>query len=532
MKKYGSLTKACIIFATYAAMTISSPAQTFTNLFTFNYTDGSNPDAALVQATDGNLYGTTWVGGANGYGTFFEVASGTVTTLHSFDSTDGAFPNAGLVQASNGNFYGTTYGGGANGRGTVFQITSAGIVTTLHSFSSSDGASPWAGLAQGTDGNFYGTTYDGGANDDGTFFKITPGGKLTTLYSFNSTDGAFPNASLVQATDGNFYGTTDEGGANNYGTVFEITPTGTLTTLHSFDYTDGADPNASLVLSGGNFYGTTWEGGADGYGTIFEITPAGTLTTLHSFEWTDGAFPFSEGLAQGTDGNFYGTTQVASNYDCGTIFAITSGSTLTTLHSFDYTDGCNANSGLTQATTGTFYGTAWAGGTGYGTVFSLSMNLAPFVQPRPFMGEVGTAVTILGNNLTGTKKVRFNGTASAYNVVSATEITTKVPSDATSGALTVTTPRGTLSSGPFFVTPQLKSFTPGKGPVGAQVQITGVSLTQTTAISFNGAEASAFTVNSDKKVTVTVPTGATTGTISITTAGGTVTSVKSFTVTE
>jgi hypothetical protein len=128
--------------------------------------------------------------------------------------------------------------------------------------------------------------------------------------------------------------------------------------------------------------------------------------------------------------------------------------------------------------------------------------------------------------------VLFNGTAAAYKVISATEIKTKVPSYATTGDLTVTTPSGTLSSGTFFVTPQLKSFTPAKGPVGAHVQINGVSLTQTTAVSFNGVAASAFTVDSDKKVTVTVPSGATTGTISIATAGGAATSVKSFNVTE
>ena len=207
------------------------------------------------------------------------------------------------------------------------------------------------------------------------------------------------------------------------------------------------------------------------------------------------------------------------------------GGALTTIHNFDYTDGCGADSGLTQATNGAFYGTSWAGGTdGYGTAFSLSMGLAPFAQPRPSMGVVGTAVTILGNNLTGTTQVSFNGTAATHKVVSATEITTKVPSGATTGALTVTTPSGTLSSGTFFVTPQFKSFIPGIGRVGTQVQITGASLTQTTAVSFNGVAASEFTVDSDKKVTVTVPTDATTGTISITTAGGTATSVKSFTV--
>ena len=532
MEKYGLLTKVCICFVLFAATAITSHAQTFTNIFTFNYTEGANPNGALVQATDGNLYGTTWAGG-HGYGVFFVIDSGTVTPLHSFESSDGAFPNASLVQASNGNFYGTTYGGGANGYGTVFEITSSGAVTTLYSFSSSDGAYPWAGLVQGADGNFYGTTYEGGANGHGTVFKITATGTLTTLHSFRSTDGSFPNGSLVQAANGNFYGTTNNGGTYSYGTVFEITPTGTLSTLHSFDYTDGATPNVALVASNGNFYGTTWEGGADGYGTVFEMTPAGTLTTLQSFNWTDGAMPYSEGLAQGTDGNFYGTTQVSSNYDCGTIYEVTPGGALTTIHNFDYTDGCGADSGLTQATNGTFYGTSWAGGTaGYGTAFSLSMGLAPFVQTRPSMGLVGTAVTILGNNLTGTSKVSFNGTAAAHKVVSATEITTKVPSDATTGALAVTTPSGTLRSGKFFVTPQFKSFRPVKGPVGTQVQITGVSLMQTTAVSFNGVAASEFTVDSDKKVTVTVPTDATTGAISITTAGGTATSVKSFNVTD
>jgi uncharacterized repeat protein (TIGR03803 family) len=189
--------------------------------------------------------------------------------------SDGGVPDAGVVQATNGNFYGTTYTGGASsncqgGCGTVFEITPAGTLTTLHSFDWYHGASPTAGVVQASDGNFYGTTYGGGANQYyGTVFKITPSGTLTSLYSFcgqaNCADGALPYAGLVQGTDGNFYGTTLEGGANtgcslgagSCGTVFRITPGGTLTTLHSFcaqaGCADGGNPYAGLVqASDGN----------------------------------------------------------------------------------------------------------------------------------------------------------------------------------------------------------------------------------------------------------------------------------------
>src|SRR6266567_2955163 len=125
----------------------------------------------------------------------------TFTTLHSFDLTDGGNTYAGLVQATDGNLYGTTVGGGAKGDGTVFKITPSGTLMTLYSFCSksgcTDGAYPFAGLVQATDGNFYGTTFKGGAHpSSGTVFKITPSGTLTTLYSFCSksgcTDGYFP----------------------------------------------------------------------------------------------------------------------------------------------------------------------------------------------------------------------------------------------------------------------------------------------------------------------------------------------------
>jgi uncharacterized repeat protein (TIGR03803 family) len=252
----------CLVCVFCAVAVIASPAQTFTNLLFFDGTDGRYPAAPLIQGTDGNLYGTTSSGGAHSeaYGTVFKItAEGKTTRLYSFCSksgcADGSYPAAGLVLATDGNFYGTTPDGGANGEGTVFRITPAGTLTTLHSFCAekgcSDGYEPAAGLVQAANGNFYGTTEFGGVNGRGTVFEITAGGKLTTLYSFcaetNCTDGSQPVAGLVQAINGNFYGTTYSGGADGIGTVFEITTGGKLTTLHSFDGSDGERPQAGLV---------------------------------------------------------------------------------------------------------------------------------------------------------------------------------------------------------------------------------------------------------------------------------------------
>jgi uncharacterized repeat protein (TIGR03803 family) len=219
-------------------------------------TDGTSP-FGLVQGADGNFYGTTLQGGANNFGTVFKITpSGGLTTLYSFCSqsgcTEGSTPGM-LVQATDGNLYGTTGEGGGNTKtcsgfinhcGTVFKITPSGALTTLYGFcpqsGCTDGFGP-SGLVQATDGNFYGTTDDGGANicdvslgshGCGTVFKITPSGALTTLYSFfcsrsDCADGYLPNTALVQATDGNFYGTTQFGGifgpcTGGCGTIYSL----------------------------------------------------------------------------------------------------------------------------------------------------------------------------------------------------------------------------------------------------------------------------------------------------------------------
>lgn len=499
MTELNSSRMGCGILLLCIATAIAAPAQQFKNLANFSRAKGTLPKGALVQGVNGDLYGTAFNGGASycggiGCGTVFEISPASITAFYSFCSQpncmDGNGPTA-LMQAANGNFYGTTYFGGAEasdcpsgltGCGTVFEITRTGDLTTLYSFCSqsncADGWGPLAGLVQGTDGNFYGTTTFGGANTNGsycsngcgTIFEVTPTGKFTTLYSFcsqpNCIDGWEPVAGLVQGTDGNFYGTTERGGTvegNNLGTVFEITPAGKLTTLHSFcsqtNCTDGEYPEAALVqATNGNFYGTTVGGGANSRGgTVFEITPAGQLTTLYSFclqsDCTDGDSP--NGLIQASDGNFYDTTNVGGANGRGEIFEITPSGQLTILYSFcsvtNCDDGASPLAGVMQDTDGTFYGTT-EGARSLATLFSLSVGLGPFVQTLPGAGKVGTQTGVLGTDLKGATSVTFNGTATTFTVKSSTLILTRVPPGATTGYVTVTTPTGVLKSNvPFRV---------------------------------------------------------------------------------
>ena len=231
-----------------------------------------------------------------------------------------------------------------------------------------------------------------------------------------------------------------------------MTPAGVLTTLYTFNTTDGSNPFAGLLLgTDGNFYGTTYGGGANGKGTIFQVTPAGTLTTLHSFTGADGSEPWSGQLVQATDGNFYGTTFDGGAHGSGTIFEFTPGGVLTVLHSFSGPDGSNPQGGLVQGTDGNLYGATTGGGASFGgAVFSLSMGLGPFVKTLPASGKVGSAVRILGTNLSGATGVGFNGTAAAFTVLSPTEISTNVPAGATTGSVRVIAPGGDLSSNVLF----------------------------------------------------------------------------------
>jgi uncharacterized repeat protein (TIGR03803 family) len=504
MKKIG-FGRVAGVLAVCLAVSAGAWAQTYSVLALLggnSGTYGPYQGSSLIQGTDGNFYGTSFAGAYSGGGTFFRVTpTGTLAVLYTFcaknNCADGAAPVGTLVQGTDGNFYGATEFGGAvdnnlcspisPGCGTVYKMTPGGKLTTLYSFCSQvsnevceDGAMPQAGLIQATDGNLYGTTC--GYNCVGTVFKITMAGALTTLHSFSVTDGASPYSQLLQATNGNIYGTTSEGGTLQNGTVFEISTKGTFSSLYSFAG-DGQDegsftaPNTLIQGANGYLYGTTFSGGKELEGTVFEMTLKGAATLLHTFclaqgsgVCPDGASPRA-GLALGTDGNFYGTTAAGgaigtNGFADGTIFRITPTGTLTTLYNFceqsDCADGSGPGTGLLQGTNGNFYGTTANGGNptcsssdaiNCGVVYSLSMGLAPFVAPSPKFGTAGRVVRILGNGLTGTTSVTFNGTSAAFKVVSDTYLQAQVPAGATSGTIQVTTSSGTLNSNVAFVVP-------------------------------------------------------------------------------
>jgi uncharacterized repeat protein (TIGR03803 family) len=444
-----------------ALIPLAARAQTFTSLVSFTGRNGSSPFmGVLTQGVDGNMYGTASAGGAHGQGTVFKITpSGTLTTIYSFcaksNCTDGAMPYGGLVLGTDGNFYGTTFSGGTTRQaGTVYKITPAGKLTTLHNFTfGRDGANPYDTLLQATDGNFYGTAQYGGAHGLGVVFKITTQGTFTVLHSFDSTDGSEPEAGLIQATDGDLYGTTYNGGTGGYGTAFKITLGGVFTNLHVFeDDVDGRDLVSGVVQgSDGNFYGTAGGGGPLGYGTIYVMTSAGAVTVLHNFDVTDGDAPNL--LLLGTDGNLYGTS--ISGGGNGNVFMSTTAGTVTQVHGFNDTDGALPFAGPAEGTDGNLYGTTLYGGSKKkGTVFKIEMGLPAFVKTVPTSGKTGVKVKILGSSLTGATSVTFNGTAATFTVVSATELTTSVPTGATSGTVQVSTRScALLSNLAFQVTP-------------------------------------------------------------------------------
>jgi uncharacterized repeat protein (TIGR03803 family) len=475
----------CATLMLCAATAIASSAQTFTALVNLEGSNGALPNPPLVQGFDGKLYGTTGGGGTSKSGTAFRMtAQGDLETIYNFCSAvscpDGGGPGVGLTLTTGGNFYGSTfYGGnsscyGGTGCGTFFKMTASGTLTTLDDLSLSDGALPFPSvLVQASNGDFFG-------GFEGTVFKLTPAGQLTTLYNFcaksNCRDGAFP-VSLTLGADGALYGTTSGGGlstcgnGNTCGTIFRITQSGELTTLYAFPSggTQGWYPTTLVQATDGSFYGSTVYGGTSDKGTIFRLTAPGKLTVLYNFCSLTNCTDgmWGANFVQGTDGNFYGATQFGGDLSCDL-----------------YAEGC-------------------------GVIFRMT--------PTGTRTTLHTFENTDGHNPTGLMQHTnglFYGQATLGGDLSCVGYGLGC---------------GTLFSlstglGPFvtFVRPY--------GAVGQSGPILGQGFTGTTAVSINGTPAN-FTVESDTYIQATVPTGATSGYVTVATPSGTLTSNVVFHVT-
>jgi uncharacterized repeat protein (TIGR03803 family) len=312
-----------------------------------------------------------------------------------------------------------------------------------------DGAGP-NGIVQGSDGNFYGITAT-------TIFRVTPSGTFRVLFTFPCSPTACPSGTEarvppIQGINGNFYGTAQTGGIKNSGVVYEITPAGHYSVLHKFcsqtNCSDGINPTELVQDASGTFYGIAAYGGASGKnGTLFKITPAKRFIVLHTFE--SGVIPWSLTIAN--DGNVYGTTLLdnASGTFGKDIFQITPEGVYTPIHQFSMDE---LPGHLFQATDGILYGTTTSGGAlGYGEAFSFSLDLDLLVKTVPVATKVGNGVLILGNHLTGSTSVTFNGVPAEFKVLKDTLIRATVPEGATTGTLSVVTPSRTLNSYPQFV---------------------------------------------------------------------------------
>ncbi len=498
----------------------------YLELYDFANAPGGSYPSLMAEGRDGNLYGVTAAGGTASKGLIFKIGpAGNLSTVYSFDGTHGSTPVGGLTLGPDGNLYGMAEQGGANGEGNIFKVTPAGVLTVLYDFKGSgDGGLPVSALIFGGDGYFYGTSYPGYA------FKISPAGVFHVIAKIPGTS----NGPLVRAANGSFYGVTEFGGTHSAGTIYRITGS-TVTTIHSFAGPDGSYPVGGLVeASDGNLYGTTTAGGSSTGGLIYRITPSGAFSVVYDFDsvHTSAGYESYAGLVAGEDGNLYGVTIWGGLNGYGVIFEMTTGGVYSVLYSFDAPHGDGAYATPMQHTNGKIYGMTTRGGLdGKGVVYGYGRGLAPFVELVTNWGVVGNNVGVVGHGFAQASGVSFNGTPASFHVVSDSFLTAAVPSGET-GFVTVNTASGAIiSNRVFYVTPQVTGFSPTSGKAGDTITITGAGLIQASRITVGGASVLAYTVNSDSKLTFTVPASAVTGKIVVATPGGKAASADTFTVT-
>src|ERR1035438_7834120 len=386
--------------------------------------DGGLPFAGVIRDSAGNLYGTTYHGGASGAGVVFQAnTGGQETVLYSFTGgADGGYPNAGVIRYSAGNLYGTTTAGGASNWGVVYKLDPAGNYTVLYSFTGGEnGGGPYAGVIRDPAGNLYGTTSDGGAASVGVVYKLNAAGQETVLHTFTGgADGSFPNAGVIRDSSGNLYGTTSSGGTANAGVVYTLDAAGRETVLYSFTGgADGSFPYAGVIRdSAGNLYGTTLVGGPAELGEVFELDAAGNETVLFSFPGpTDGEWP-TAGVIRDPAGNLYGTTEYGGRANAGVVYKVNTAGREKVLYSFTGgADGSFPYAGVIRDSAGNLYGTTLVGGPaelGEGFEVDAAGNeTVLFSFPGPTDGEWPTAGVIRdpAGNLYGTTE--YGGRANA-----------------------------------------------------------------------------------------------------------------------
>lgn len=458
--------------------------------------------------------------------------------VHTFTGTpDGSSPSQANVLDLNGTLLGTTSSGGTFGYGTIFMLGSAGKEIVLYNFTGgTDGASPNSGLVRDVKGNLYGTAQFGGdlscflfgLPGCGVVYKVSAGGVFSVLYTFTGgNDGAYPQGVILD-TAGNLYGPTFFGGSLSSGVVYKLDSAGNETVLYNFTFgADGGEPNGFLSMdAAGNLYGATIGGGnlshckGGGCGVVFKIDTGGHESVLYTFAGPDGAIP-SGALLMDSKGDLYGTTNFGGDPNCnnvsffvgcGVVFKVTPAGTEKVLHTFTGPDGANPSYGLLRDSAGNLFSTTAYGGTANsGTIFEIDSKGVERVL-HSFNGT--TDGTLPYSGLTRDSKGNLY-----TNTIYGGDL-----------SCTVGTTPGCGTVVKLVAPPEITVLSPTSGPVGTAVTISGVSLSQTTKVRFNGIAAS-FTVNSDTRVTATVPEGATTGKIGISSPGGSTQSPTSFTVT-
>ena len=420
----------------------------------------------------------------------------TYTVLYNFDETSGPRNPGMIAQSRGGAMLSTSHDVDSDEVGEAFRIWPGGAVRVLLLA----GGEADGGLILATDGKFYGTTQFGRTSESGTVFKMSQKGTITTLHTFTGgSDGADPIAAPIQSVEGDFYGTT------KYGSVYRITKYGDFTLLHTLTASEGSGPAAPLVQGTDYyFYGNTSSGGQYGHGTIFRVSRSGHFKVLVNFDGTHGSDPYA-GLIQANDGNFYGVTEHGGSSDFGVLFRMRPDGTLTVLHYFSgESDGAFPVGGLVQASDGNLYGTNAGGGrNGSGVIFRATVG-GDVVPLHDFGGATGgDALSALFQHTNGTL---YGGTSGG----------------------------GTYGQGVFYSLdaglPPFVTYLPTYGRPGALVQILGQGFTAESVVSFNGTPAISPVVVYPTYLRVIVPSGATTGPITVTTATGTLTSNKVFIV--